>query len=81
LLELRPMPEATVTPGVPKLLQEGHFVRFTNEWPNQLDHVMGKSFQIEKVNQVPYDLSYIIPTTDYKDVDISNSAAGEKIYP
>jgi len=81
LLELRPMPEATVTPGVPKLLQERHFVRFTDEWPNQLDHVKGKLFQIEKTNQVPYDLSYIIPTADYIDVDISNSAAGEKIYP
>ncbi|MBA7643559.1 hypothetical protein ES703_51290 [subsurface metagenome] len=81
MLELRPMPEATVTPGVPKLLQERHFVRFTDEWPNQLNHVKGKLFQIEKTNQVPYDLSYIIPTADYIDVDISNSAAGEKIYP
>ncbi len=81
MLELKPMPEATVTPGVPKLLQEGFYVRFTDAWPNQLDHVAGKSFQIERVNQVPYDLSYIIPTGDYRDVDISNSAAGEKIYP
>lgn len=81
MLELKPMPEATVTPGVPKLLQEGFYVRFTDAWPNQLDHVAGKSFQIERVNQVPYDLSFIIPTADYRDVDISNSAAGEKIYP
>ncbi len=81
MLELRPMPEATVTPGVPKLLQEGHFVRFTDKWPDSLSHVKGKFFQIEKVNQVPYDLSYIIPEEDFKDVDISNSDEGEKIYP
>ena len=81
MLELRPVSLARVSPGVPALLQEGHFVRFTDAWPDALDHVKGGSFQIEKVNQVPYDLSYIIPTGDYRDVDISNSDAGEKIYP
>jgi len=81
MLELKPMPEATVTPGVPKLLQEGYYVRFTDVWPDTMKEVKGKLFQIEKTNQVPYDLSYIIPSNDYKDIDLSNATGGEKIYP
>ena len=81
MLELRPMPEATVTPGVPKLLQEGFFVRFTDQWPLTLPHVKGKFFQIEKTNQVPYDITRIIPGGNYCDVDMSNAAGGEGIYP
>jgi len=81
MIQLLPMPEATVTPGVPKYLQEGYFVTFTDKWPDSLSWVKGKSFVIEKTNQVPYDLHYIIPSNDYRDVDISNSSDGEKIYP
>lgn len=81
MIQLRPMPEATVTPGVAKFLQQGHFVTFTDQWPDTLSFVKGKSFQIERVNQVPHDLHYIIPSGDYKDVDISDSDDGEKIYP
>lgn len=81
MLELRPVSLARVSPGVPALLQENYFVRFTKEWPDTLSHVKGKFFQIDKVNQVPYDLSYIIPTGDFKDVDLANTSAGEKIYP
>ncbi|GAH19724.1 unnamed protein product, partial [marine sediment metagenome] len=66
MLELKPQPLATVSPPVPKLLQEGFFVRFTDQWPLTLPHVKGKTFQIEKTNQVPYDLSYIIPANDYR---------------
>ena len=81
MLELRPVSLATVSPGVPKLLQEKYFVRFTDKWPETLSHVRGKFFQVEKTNQVPYDLSYIIPSADYKDVDLSNATGGERIYP
>jgi len=81
MIQLLPMPEATVTPGVPKYLQEGNFVTFTDRWPDTLSWVKGKSFVIEKTNQVPYDLHYIIPTNDFKDVDLSNSSDGEKMYP
>ena len=81
MLELRPMPLATVSPGVPKLLQEGYFVRFTDQWPDTLSHVKGKFFQIDRVNQVPHDIVRILPSGDYCDVDMSNSATGEKIYP
>ena len=81
MLGLKPQPLATVSPPVPKLLQEGFFVRFTDQWPLTLPHVKGKTFQVEKTNQVPYDLSYIIPANDYRDVDLSNAAGGENIYP
>ena len=81
MLELKPQPLATVSPPIPKLLQEGFFVRFTDQWPLTLPYIRGKTFQVEKTNQVPYDLSYIIPTNDYRDVDLSNAAGGENIYP
>lgn len=81
MIELRPMPEATVSPGVPKLLQDDYYVSFTNAWPAELSHVAGKFFQIEKTNEVPHDLPYILPSNDYRDVDLSNAAGGENIYP
>ncbi|KKM66808.1 hypothetical protein LCGC14_1477520 [marine sediment metagenome] len=81
MLELKPMPEATVSPGVPKLLQEGYYVRFTDAWPLTLPQVKGKFFQVEKTNQVPYDITRIIPGGNYTDVDLSNATGGENIYP
>jgi len=81
MIELKPTPEATISPGVPKLLQEGFFVRFTDKWPDTMNYVQNQFFQISKTNQVPYDRSYILPTNDYRDVDLSNSSGGEAIYP
>jgi len=81
MLELKPAPLATVSPPVPKLLQEGYYVRFTDVWPGTLSEVKGKLFQIEKTNQVPYDISRIIPSDDYCDIDLSNATGGENIYP
>ncbi len=81
MLELKPMPEATVSPGVPKLLQEGYYVRFTDAWPLTLPHLKGKTFQVERTNQVPYDITRIIPGGNYTDIDLSNATGGENIYP
>ena len=82
MIELRPTPEATVSPGVPKLLIEGYYIRFTDAWPDTLPiKVRNKCFQIERTNPVPHDLSYIIPGNDFRDVDISNAAGGENLYP
>ncbi|MBA7597932.1 hypothetical protein ES703_04940 [subsurface metagenome] len=81
MIELKPAPLATVRPPVPKILQEGHFVRFTDVWPDTMQEVKGKFFQIEKTNQVPYDISRIIPEDDYCDIDLSNATGGENIYP
>ena len=81
MLELKPQPLATVSPPVPKILQEGYSVRFTDQWPDTLSNVAGKTFQIEKTNQVPYDITRIIPGGNYTDVDLSNATGGENIYP
>jgi len=81
MLELRPAPLATVSPGVPKILHDGNYVKSTEKWPDTLSDVKGKLFQIEKTNQVPHDLSYIIPSNDFRDVDLSNATGGENIYP
>ncbi|MBU0778343.1 hypothetical protein KKH23_09310 [Patescibacteria group bacterium] len=81
MLELKPISEATVGATLPKLLQEGYYVRFTDQWPLTLPHVKGKTFQVEKTNQVPYDITRIIPGGNYTDVDMSNATGGENIYP
>ncbi len=81
MIELRPEPLAEVRPPVPKYLQEGYFVRFTDQWPDTLPNIKSGFFKIRKTAQVPYDLSYILPTNDYRDVDLSNSSGGENIYP
>lgn len=82
MLELVPRPQFTVVVP-PKLLQEGYLVHFTDAWPSTLDFVRGKTFQINKVNQVPYSARYIIPSDDYRDVDLSNGNGTfqESIYP
>ena len=81
MLELRPVSLARVSPGVPALLQENYFVKFSDAWPDTMSFVKGKLFQIERTNQVPYDLSYVIETANFRDVDLSNSDGGERIYP
>ncbi len=94
MLEYRPTPLATVSPGIPSLLADGYYVRFSDHWPATLTQiadsdntsptgVRGKFFQVGPVNQVPYDLSYKIPANDFRDVDFSNvaSAFNENLYP
>ena len=82
MLELVPKPQFTVVVP-PKMLQEGYLVNFTQGWPSTLAHVHDKTFRIEAVNQVPYDLNYIIPAADYRDVDFSNGSGNyqESVYP
>jgi len=92
MIELKPAPQAFVSPGVPALLQPGYYVRFSDSWPATLNHVTfqdaggntrGKFFQVKYTNQVNYDLSYKIPANDFRDVDFSNvvSANNENLYP
>jgi hypothetical protein len=91
MIELKPSPLAYVSPGVPALLQTGYYVKFSDAWPSNLGityqdaggKTRGKFFQINRVNQVTHDLSYIIPSGDFRDVDFSNvvSAFNENLYP
>ena len=82
MLELVPRPQFTVVVP-PKLLQEGYLVSFPKTWPSTLTALVGKTFRIDAVNQVPYTRGYIIPTGDYRDVDLSNGSGTfqESIYP
>lgn len=82
MLELQTKPQFTVVIP-PKLLQEGYLVTFPDTWPSTYKYVTGKTFRIDAVLPVPYDLSYIIPSGDYRDVDFSNGNGTfqESIYP
>ncbi len=82
MLELVQRPQFTVVVP-PKLLQEGYLVTFTEAWPSTLVAISGKTFQVDTTNQVPYNLRYIIPTGDYRDVDLSNGSGTfqEDLYP
>ena len=82
MLELALKPQFTVVVP-PKMLQEGYLVNFPGSWPATLAHIREKTFRINEVNQVPYPLPYIIPASDYRDVDLSNGSGTfqESIYP
>jgi len=86
MLELQPKPQFSVVIP-PKLLQEGYLVHFDNDWPSTHDAIRERTFRIDVCNQVPYDLSYILPTgalgTIYRDVDFSNGSGAfqESLYP
>jgi hypothetical protein len=82
MLELQPKPQFNVVIP-PKLLQEGYLVYFTSAWPSTYDWVSGKCFQVTNSLQIPYDLSWILPSGDYRDVDFSNGTDEfeESIYP
>lgn len=82
MLELVPKPQFSVVIP-PKTLQEGYLVHFGSDWPSTHDAIREKTFRLDAVNQVPYDLSYIIPTGDYRDVDFANGSGTfkENIYP
>jgi len=86
MLELQPKAQFSVVVP-PKLLQEGYLVTFSSDWPSTHEAIREKTFRIDVCNQVPYDLSYILPTgavgTIYRDVDFSNGGGAfqESIYP
>lgn len=65
----------------PTVLLPGQGVQFSDKFPDTLDHIKGKSFTISKSIQVRHELSWILPTLDYKDIDLSNGDSGEKLYP
>ncbi len=83
MIELRPQPLAEVRPPVPKYLQEKYIVRFSDKWPATMVHISGKTFLIDKTNQVPYVRRYILPTADFRDVVMSNGTGtfNENLYP
>lgn len=64
------------------LLQKGSWIKFSDRFPSSHKWASGKVFEVShEPVVVPYLLSYVIPEDDYKDVDLSNATAGEKLYP
>ncbi|MBA7606324.1 hypothetical protein ES703_13472 [subsurface metagenome] len=82
MLELQPKPQFSVVIP-PKTLQEGYLVHFDSDWPSTHNAIRERTFRIDAVNQVPYDLPYIIKTGYYRDVDFANGSGTfkENIYP
>ena len=81
MLELRPIEVFEQVWPRPKVLLPGHNIQFSNLFPAGLDHVKGKTFRITKTAQVRHELSWILPALHYKDINLSNEEAGQKLYP
>lgn len=81
MLEVRPIEVFEQVYPRPKVLLPGHNIQFSDKFPDGLSHVKGKTFKITKTAQVNYELSWILPELHYKDINLSNEDAGEKLYP
>jgi hypothetical protein len=94
MFEEKPKSLASVEPGVPSLIQDKWYLKFSDGWPPARTNVVGnkpsgatygKFFQVVERNQVPHDLSYIIPANDWRDVDFSDVTTipgmQENLYP
>lgn len=82
MLKLYQKPQFNVVQP-PRMLQEGYLVYFPTTWPSTWSFVAGKMFQVGVAHQIPYDLSYILPGDEYRDVDFSNGGGTfqENVYP
>ena len=81
MIELRPVETIErIKPAVRVVLPDW-WLRFSNNFPDTLDHVKGKTVRVLKQQQVKYELSWIVKEACYKDVNLSNEDAGEKLYP
>jgi hypothetical protein len=80
VIELRPTDVFAGVQPKPKILLPDHWVKFSNQFPDSLNHVKGRVARISKQQQVPYKLSYTLKGGCYYDLDLSNET-GEKLYP
>lgn len=81
MIELRPVETIErIKPAVRVVLPDW-WLKFSNNFPDTLDHVKGKTVRVLKQQQVKYPLSLTIKEACYKDVNLSNDDAGEKLYP
>lgn len=63
-------------------LQKESWVYFTPAWPDTWKWASGKLFEVaDEPIILSYAASYILPASDYKKIDLSNAAAGLKLYP
>lgn len=81
MIELRPVETIErIKPAVRVVLPDW-WLKFSNNFPDTLDHVKGKTVRVLKQQQVKYPLSRTIKEACYNDVNLSNDDAGEKLYP
>jgi len=81
MIELRPVETVERIKPAVKVVLPDWWLKFSNNFPDTLDHVKGKTVRVLKQQQVKYELSWIIKEACYKDVNLSNEDAGEKLYP
>jgi len=81
MIEVRPVQTIERIAPATRILLVNHWVKFSNKFPDSLDHVKGKAAQILKQQQVDYQLSWTIKENCYKDINLSNEDTGEKLYP
>lgn len=64
------------------ILQKKAWVYFSASWPGTWKWASGKLFEVsEEPILVKYPASFILPASDYKNLDLSNSTNGLKLYP
>lgn len=80
MIELRPTDFVDLA-WKPRVLLPNHWIKFSDKFPDYLDHVRGKSFKIDRQVQVTYELSWIIKEATYLDINLSNEDTGKKLYP
>ena len=66
----------------------GDILMFSSAWPTNLGVIPGHTYRVKWHQDVPYDLKYILPQADYRDVNISDNTqntptdpAYENLYP
>lgn len=81
MIEVRPVQTVERIAPATRILLVNHWVKFSDKFPDSLDHIKGKAARILKQQQVNYELSWIVKEDCYKDINLSNEDSGEKLYP
>ncbi|GAI24169.1 unnamed protein product, partial [marine sediment metagenome] len=81
MIELRPVETVERIKPLVKVVLPDWWLRFSQNFPDGLKHVKGKTVRILKQQQVMYPLSWVLKEACYKDINLSNEDAGEKLYP
>ena len=81
MIELRPVETVERIKPAVKVVLPDWWLKFSNYFPDDLAQVKGKTMRVLGQQQVKYELSWTIKEGCYKDINLSNEDAGEKLYP
>lgn len=84
ITELSPLLHRAATEVKPEklLLSKDAWVYFSKAWSDNWKWAAGKLFRVSREPLlVRYPVSYVLPGSDYKNLDLSNSTSGLKLYP